>query len=290
MNRNTAKSIRNNLTADCAKCFGLCCTALNIVQSSDFPMSKPANTPCVNLKSDYRCNIHTQLRDKGYKGCTVFDCLGAGQVVSQVTFNNVSWRENPEARDQMFRVFPIMEQIHEMIAYAAEALSYDLPSALTDTLSKKLAELQKVTAWSASKLLAFDLVTYRFSLNGLLTEASDSIRETAIAELPGAKKLKDLDRSRVNWMGKKLNGKDLRAVDFRGALLIAADMQNTDLRAASFIGADLRDADFSGANLSTSMFLTQMQMNSAKGDLKTALPFYIKRPAHWIRVGSGRSR
>lgn len=283
MNRNEAKSIRNNLAADCSKCFGLCCTALNIVQSSDFPMSKPANTPCANLKSDYRCNIHTQLRDKGYKGCTVFDCLGAGQVVSQVTFNNISWRENPEARDQMLSVFPIMDQIHEMIAYAAEALSYDLPSALTDKLSKKLAELQKVTTWSASKILAFDLVTYRFSLNGLITEASDSIRETAIEELPEAIKLKDLDRSRVNWMEKKLNGRDFRAVDFRGAFLIAADMRNTDLRAANFIGADVRDADFSGANLSTSMFLTQMQMNSAKGDAKTVLPFYIQRPSHWSK-------
>lgn len=281
MNRHEAKSIRNNLIADCSKCFGLCCTALNIVQSSDFPRNKPANTPCVNLKPDYKCNIHTQLRDKGFKGCTVFDCLGAGQVVSQVTFNNNSWRENPEFREQMFQVFPIMEQIQEMIAYAAEALSYDIPSLLADKLSKKLTELQHLTTWSADKLVAFDLVTYRFSLNGLLTEASDSIRENTISELPGAKRLKDLDRARVNWMGKKLTGRDLRAVDFRGAFLIAADMRDTDLRAAIFIGADLRDANFCGANLSASMFLTQMQINSAKGDAKTVLPFYIKRPSHW---------
>ena len=51
--------------------------------------------------------------------------------------------------------------------------------------------------------------------------------------------------------------------------------------AADFIGADLRDADLRGANLSTSMFLTQMQINSAKGDEKTLLPFYIRRPSHW---------
>lgn len=278
MDRNVARRIRNDLVADCSRCFGLCCTALNIVQSSDFPMNKPANTPCSNLGADYSCNIHTQLRDKGFKGCTVFDCLGAGQVISQITFNNISWKENPESKDQMFRVFPIMDQIHEMIAYTAEALSYNVTSTLSDKLSEKLTELQNLTTWSAGQLLALDLVNYRFALNELLTEASNFIRENTIAEFTSAKKLKDLNRARVNWMGKKLNGRDLRAIDFRGAFLIAADMRNTDLRAASFIGAD-----FSGANLSTSMFLTQMQMNSAKGDLNTALPFYIKRPAHWSK-------
>ena len=83
-------------------------------------------------------------------------------------------------------------------------------------------------------------------------------------------------------MGKKIKDKDMRATDFRGAYLIAADLRNTDLRAVNFIGADLRDADLRGANLSTSMFLTQMQTNSAKGDVKTTLPSHIQRPSHWI--------
>lgn len=59
-------------------------------------------------------------------------------------------------------------------------------------------------------------------------------------------------------------------------------MRNTDLRVVNFIGADLRDVNFSGADLSTSMFLTQMQINSAKGDVKTTLPLHIHRPSHWI--------
>ena len=59
-------------------------------------------------------------------------------------------------------------------------------------------------------------------------------------------------------------------------------MRNADLRGVDFIGADLRDADLRGANLSTSMFLTQMQINSAKGDIKTTLPSHRQRPSHWI--------
>ena len=76
MNNKIAKNIREGLTADCSKCFGLCCTALNIIASSDFPINKPAGTPCMNLQSDYSCQIHSQLREKGFKGCTVF-----GQVI-----------------------------------------------------------------------------------------------------------------------------------------------------------------------------------------------------------------
>ena len=49
----------------------------------------------------------------------------------------------------MFRVFPIMEQIHEMIAYMAEALSYDIPDALLIKLSKQLKELQDLTKLDA---------------------------------------------------------------------------------------------------------------------------------------------
>jgi len=282
MDKETAKNIRESLTADCTKCFGLCCTALNIVASSDFPINKPAGTPCVHLQTDYGCQIHSNLRKKGFKGCSVFDCLGAGQVVSQVTFKGQSWRESSEIGKKMFQVFPIMEQIYEMIAYKAEALSYDIPYALSDQLSVRLKELQDLTKLDAEQLLSLDLVLYRFPLNKLLAETSLYIRESIIAKLPGTKNAKDYNHERADWIGKKLRGKDLRAINFRGAYLIAADLRNTDLRGVDFIGADLRDADLRGANLSTSMFLTQMQINSAKGDKKTILPSHIKRPSHWI--------
>ncbi|MCG7342556.1 pentapeptide repeat-containing protein [Sporosarcina sp. ACRSL] len=283
MDNGTAKNIREGLTADCSKCFGLCCTALAIVASTDFPINKPAGTPCVNLQSDYSCQIHSNLRGRGFKGCTVFDCLGAGQVVSQVTFKGQSWRDNPEIGDKMFRVFPIMEQIHEMIAYISEALSYDIPHKLSDRLNVQLVALQNLTRLDAEQLLVLDLAKYRIPINNLLSETSKYIRESLLAKLPGNKNATNYNHERADWIGKKLRGKDLRAMNFRGAYLIAADLRNTDLRSADFIGADLRDADVSGANLSTSMFLTQMQINSAKGDVKTTLPSQIERPSHWVK-------
>ena len=42
------------LTADCGRCFGLCCVALPFSRSADFAYDKPAGEPCVNLQPDSR--------------------------------------------------------------------------------------------------------------------------------------------------------------------------------------------------------------------------------------------
>lgn len=269
--------IRHSLQSDCQSCFGLCCTALNIVASSDFAINKPAGTPCPNLQDNYSCHIHSQLRETGFKGCTVFDCLGAGQQVSQVTFHGQDWRQSREHADKMFRVFPIMEQLYEMIAYVAEALSYQVDNMLYEQLIAQLKHLQQTTAQDADTLLALDMVAIRMPINALLLQTSEQIRQQSVK----GKTSRNLNQRGANWMGKNLKGKDLRATDLRASYLIAANLQDANLQGVDFIGADLRDTNLRGADLSTSLFLTQMQINAAQGDRSTKLPPYIKRPAHW---------
>jgi len=269
--------IRHSLQADCQSCFGLCCTALNIVASSDFAINKPAGTPCPNLQDNYSCHIHSQLRETGFKGCTVFDCLGAGQQVSQVTFHGQDWRQSREHADKMFRVFPIMEQLYEMIAYVAEALSYQVDNMLYEQLIAQLKHLQQTIAQDADTLLALDMVAIRMPINALLLQTSEQIRQHSVK----GKASRNLNQRGADWMGKNLKGKDLRATDLRGSYLIAANLQDANLQGVDFIGADLRDTNLRGADLSTSLFLTQMQINAAQGDRSTKLPPYIKRPAHW---------
>lgn len=281
MDRVAAINMRESMQADCEKCFGLCCTALNIVASSDFAMNKASGTPCSHLQSDFRCGIHNQLRQTGFKGCTVFDCLGAGQMVSQVTFHGQSWREHPELSDSMFRVFVVMEQLFEMKAYVAEALSYKISPSLSRELALHVEQLESLTRLDPDQLLQVDIVQYRMPVNELLLKTSLYIRQELMSTIASTKQQRKLDYRGVNWMGKKWQGKDLRATDLRGALLIAADLRNTDLRGVDFIGADFRDADLSGADLSTSLFLTQMQINSAKGNEATSLPSFLHRPSHW---------
>ncbi len=274
------KKIRESLQADCQSCFGLCCTALNIAASSDFAINKAAGTPCPNLQSDFSCQIHSKLRDQGFKGCTVFDCLGAGQKVSQTTFHGQDWRQSPEISEKMFHVFPIMEQLYEMIAYVAEALSHKVDSSLFNKLRLQLEQLQRATELEADALLAIDIPNYRLPVNILLLETSEQIRQSLIVKMK-EKNARKYDNRGVDWMGKNLKRKDLRATNLRGAYLIAANFENADLRGVDFIGADLRDANLRGADLSTSMFLTQMQLNSAQGNHQTKLPSHLKRPSHW---------
>ncbi|MNH47753.1 Pentapeptide repeats (8 copies) [compost metagenome] len=66
-------------------------------------------------------------------------------------------------------------------------------------------------------------------------------------------------------------------------MLIAANLRGADLRKVDFIGADLRDADLSDANLTGSIFLTQAQVNSARGNKHTRLPRYLNTPDHWLQ-------
>ncbi|CAM5481560.1 hypothetical protein SHIRM173S_07111 [Streptomyces hirsutus] len=85
------------LRGDCAQCFGLCCVALPFTASAAFAVDKEAGRPCRNLREDHRCGIHARLRQEGFSGCTVYDCFGAGQKVSQVTFGGEAAHPGPGA-------------------------------------------------------------------------------------------------------------------------------------------------------------------------------------------------
>jgi uncharacterized protein YjbI with pentapeptide repeats len=43
----------------------------------------------------------------------------------------------------------------------------------------------------------------------------------------------------------------------------------------------MRDADLSGADLDGAIYLTQMQVNSARGNARTVLPEGFERPSLW---------
>ena len=58
-------------------------------------------------------------------GCVAYDCFGAGQHVTQVTFAGADWRESPGTAERMFDVFAVMRQLHELAWYLTEALALD---------------------------------------------------------------------------------------------------------------------------------------------------------------------
>ncbi|MDQ0430475.1 uncharacterized protein YjbI with pentapeptide repeats [Planomicrobium stackebrandtii] len=269
--------------ADCANCFGLCCVALAFTASSDFPVDKAAGVPCKNLEDDFCCGIHRNLRLSGYSGCTVFDCLGAGQKVSQQTFGGISWKDRPQSAQQMFQVLPVMQQLHEMMLYLTQAIERHGKGELETELRKSRKAIYGLTLASAERLLAIDLHQYRVNINELLVQVSEEVRLKSGRFNKKMIRKKGPNYQGIDLMGATFQGKGMKGSLFRGTYLIGADLSRADLRNSDFIGADIRNADLSGADLSGSLYLTQMQLNSAKGNCSTKLPALLSRPAHWCK-------
>lgn len=273
----SARPDRADLTADCARCVGLCCVALAFARSSEFAFDKAAGEPCVNLDDGHRCRIHPELRERGLSGCTVFDCFGAGQQVTQHTFGGGDWRERPELRGEMCAVFPIMRQLHELLWYLDEAILMPAATPLRQRLDAARTEVALVADSPAHHILSVEVDDLRAPVAELLRAASRLTREANVAAAPRDQRL----APGADLVGANLAGRDLRGAELRGALLIAADLSGSDLSYAELIGADLRDANLRGADLRTAIYVTQVQVNAAKGDARTLLPAGLVAPSHW---------
>ncbi|MGH3868663.1 MAG: pentapeptide repeat-containing protein [Pseudonocardiaceae bacterium] len=264
---------RQKLRADCGRCAGLCCVAPVFAASADFAIDKPAGRPCPNLGADFGCGIHDNLRERGFPGCAVFDCFGAGQQVVQVTFGGRHWRENPASTTSMFTVFTVMRQLHELLWYLAEALALQPAGQLHNELKCAQEESERLTGAGPDELALFDATAHRQKVGPLLERVSQAVRVEVRDRGP--------DRRGADLIGAKLQGADLRGVSLRGAYLLGADLRGADLRKTDLLGADLRAADLRAAKLDGSIFLTQPQLNAVTGDAATTIPPSLTRPRHW---------
>lgn len=272
-----ARRRRLELRADCSRCSALCCAAPAFSASADFAIDKAAGLACPNLRADFRCSIHDRLRPSGFAGCAAFDCLGAGQKVTRVTFGGRDWRSEPGLAAPMFAAFAIMRQLHELLWYLNEALLLDPADPLPGELGLAFSATESLTFSGPDELVALDVGAHRQQVNGLLLRVSERVRERAGRRGP--------DRRGADLGGKDMRGADLSGASLRGALLIGADLRGADLSYADLTGADLRGADLRGADLASSIFVGQPQLDSAKGDASTKLPPPLGRPSHWPTAG-----
>jgi uncharacterized protein YjbI with pentapeptide repeats len=261
------------LEADCSRCVGLCCVALALSASADFAINKPAGEPCPHLDSAFRCEIHGELRERGFPGCTVFDCLGAGQQVSQALYAGRDWVRNPELAPDMFEVFARVRELHMLLWHLREALRLSAAEGLRTSLSRAFARLERLSSSSPEAILALDVAAQTRSMRALLRRASALAR----ADAPGP----HADYANADLIGAKLARADLRGANLRGAQLIAADLRGADLRWADLTVADLRNANLRGADLTEALFVRQSQLDAAQGDARTRLPPRRQRPAYW---------
>jgi uncharacterized protein YjbI with pentapeptide repeats len=270
---------RATLSADCSHCAGLCCVALAFARSSDFAFDKAAGEPCEHLEVDFRCEIHAELRPQGFKGCTVFDCFGAGQRVTAAQISGHNWRDDSQTAASMFAGFPIVRQLHELLWYLTEAADLASDHFLRQRITDTYAEIDSAAGRDSKALLEVDLVAFHAEVGALLTQISESARApeltartttTPRAVRPGA-----------DLAGASLAEQDLRGLSLRGAVLIAADLSGADLRRVDLLGADLRDAKLAATDLSSALFVTQSQLEAAQGNSLTRIPDALRRPSHW---------
>jgi hypothetical protein len=264
---------RKHLRADCSRCAGLCCVAPAFAASADFAIDKPAATPCPHLRNDFGCGIHDRLRDRGFPGCSVFDCFGAGQQITQAIFGGQSWREAPELAAAQFAVLPVVRQLHEALWYLVEAEALPVSSSLGDEVRALRDRIERVADGSADELRRLDVAAHRAEVGELLGRVSAAARSAE----PNRTKV----RRGGDYMGADLRKANFRGASLRGAYCIGADLRGADLRNTDLLGTDLRAADLRGADLTGCLFLTQPQLAAAIGDGTTRIPAALERPAHW---------
>jgi hypothetical protein len=204
----------------------------------------------------------------------------------------------------MFAAFAVMRNLHELLYYLDEALALRPSRRLHGELREAFDGIEDLASGPVDGLLALDMAPLRHGVGDLLDRVSALVRADAggaaaaggagggAAGAGGARGARGAgggagggrrkrDRRGADLVGAVLAGADLRGTTFRGALLIGADLSRADLRLADLLGADLRGANLDAADLRGAIFLTQSQIDSARGDASTKLPEGRTYPTHW---------
>ena len=257
---------RLQLTADCSRCHALCCVLLPFRREGGFGADKPGGVACHHLLADDRCEIHPDLTDLGWPSCVAFDCFGAGQHVTQVTYAGASWRDLSSEGElgEMAAVLSVLRRVHEMLLHLGEVAERS-PDPAADTLAQRLLVLRDLTP---VEILTADLDGLQEECSEVLDAASARLRDPAGPDLTHA-----------DLAGQDLRGRPRRAAALRGALLIGADLRGGVLVRADLLGTDLRGADLRGADLTDALFLTGPQLAGARTDATTRVPGRVSRSA-----------
>lgn len=252
-----------DLHSDCSRCSGLCCVLLPFERSSEFALNKAGGVPCAHLDRHDLCDIHERLGSTGWPGCVIFECFGAGQLVTERTYEGATWRE-VEDLDELAAVFAATRMLQDLRWHLREAAALDPLSGAAELE----AEVAGLTLGRPVEILAIDM-------DGLRKRISDLLRRVSSAHRGRH------DQPHRDLAGRDLRGQDLRRANLRGSLLITADLRGADLTSADLLGADLRGADLRDARLADTLFLSQPQVAAARGNAEATLPGRIFRPRHW---------
>lgn len=258
---------------NCGSCCGLCCVALYFTKSDGFPKDKKAGIACKNLQTDYKCKVYSQLSKHGLKGCMAYDCFGAGQYITRYIQDLPNWLTIPQKEaETIFQAFLVVMRVYQTLWYLSQCLILQLPRSEKEQAKSLIDEGNALIEISLERLAVLDPQPFCEKANNYLKHICTIFQ----SYFPNSRK-----GSSKDYIGKNMKQKNLSGKDFRMSLLIAANLEQSNLYGANFLGSDTRDTNICNTDLSQSLFLTQIQINSAIGNHKTILPPYLHKPEMW---------
>jgi hypothetical protein len=162
------------LSADCARCEGLCCVSLPFERGRCFSFDKPADVPCRHLLANDRCEVHAARRARGLGGCANYDCYGAGQRVTHELFGGRSWRADAQLARRICAAFRTLATVHELLLLLREASRLPLDQVQTLELGRLVEWLEPPEGRGAAAWLAFDAEHARATVRGFLRGLRDT--------------------------------------------------------------------------------------------------------------------
>jgi len=217
------------------------------------------------LMEDFSCDTHKKLAELNLKGCLTYDCFGAGQKVTKSIYQNIDWQKNPDMKDEIFKVFLIVTKLHQILWYLIQATTICDDSDLMSVFNQLIEENKEMTNMAPKEIL-------KIEVKGYMDKANVALKKICMLE-PG--------EVNKDFIGHDFKKENLDGRDFTMSLLIGANLQGCSLSVTNFLGADMRGANIKDTNLSSSLFLTQMQINSARGNSATRIPANLTRPTYW---------
>ncbi|MET4097510.1 pentapeptide repeat-containing protein [Arthrobacter sp. UYCu712] len=179
----------------------------------------------------------------------------------------------------MFAAFKAARQLHEMLWYLAEAQTRTFDPDASHRAVQLRITIEQAVGGELPELLALDVQDLHSKVRSMLMDVSEEVRASYFAA--GGDHLDSTLKPGADLMGKNLRSHRLCGADLRGADLIAADLRDSDLSGVDLLGADFRDARLEGADLSKALYVTQLQLNAARGSRATLLPSDLQLPSHW---------
>lgn len=206
------------------------------------------------------------------KGCIGYDCFGAGQYVTQCIYKGETWQTSQEQSEEIFDVFLVIFQLYQMRYFLEESKIIIPAKELWSDIQNLISENEALCKSTPQDILDIDIESYRNRVNIILKQVCSFIK----------KSFKNSDNKGItDFLGRNFTKRNMSGLDLSMKLLIGSNFDSCIFDGTIFLGADTRDTNFNNSDLREAVFLTQGQINSAKGNRNTKLPKHLDSPVTW---------